>query len=344
MKRIFKSRTLWGIILSAAFLTICFFRVDLSSVPGELSKINGLLLIPAFLCQFLNIFVRSQRWRIIIEPERKSDWLHTFSLYSIGAMLNLTFPALIGQVARTILFSKRYQITKTFTFTTILLEFLFDAISILIIVFVTSLIFVIFPDYLTIELLVIALIVLVFVLLNFILRRKGKIHILDEIPQDTLLGKIKARLAKIYHSFLNGLRMLRSSKHLALVSSLSLLSWTLNTFFVLFIVLAFNLKIPLWSAVLVVVINTLFVMIPLAPGNIGTLHFATTLALGILGVNREISFSVAIILHAINILPTYILGAFFLSTEHLTIKELRVKDEQAQAEILESFEEKKNKK
>lgn len=343
MKNILKSRTFWGIVLSIAFLVVSFYRVDLSSVPGELSKISGLLLIPVLLLQFINLFVRSQRWRFIIEPERKSDWLHTFSLYSIGAMVNLTFPPLIGQMARAILFSKRYRLTKTFTLTTIMLEFLFDMTSLLILTVFASLVFVVFPDLLTTQFLIIFAVVLLFVFLGWVLRKR-KVNLLDEIPKDTLAGKIKARLVKTYDSFLNGLRMLRSTKHLVLVSGTSFASWLLNMAAIWFLILAFKLSIPLWSAIVVVFMGTIFTMISLTPGNIGTLHLATILALGFFGINRQTSFSVAIILHLASILPTYVMGVFFLSTEHLTIKELRVKDKQAEAEILQSFKSQENKK
>ena len=343
MKNILKSRTFWGIVLSIAFLVVSFYRVDLSNVPGELSKISGYLLIPVLLLQFINLFVRSQRWRFIIEPERKSDWLHTFSLYSIGAMVNLTFPPLIGQVARAILFSKRYQLTKTFTLTTIMLEFLFDVTSLLILTALASLIFVVFPDLLTTQFLIIFAVVLLFVFLGWILRKR-KVNLLDEIPKDTFAGKIKARLVKTYDSFLNGLRMLKSTRHLVLVSGTSFASWLLNMVAIWLLILAFKLSIPLWSAVVVVFMGTLFTMISLTPGNIGTLHLATILALGFFGINRQTSFSVAIILHLASILPTYVMGVFFLSTEHLTIKELRVKDEQAEAEILHGLKGQENKK
>ena len=343
MKNLLKSRTFWGIVLSVAFLVISFYRVDLSSVPRELSKISWFLLVPAFLCQFINLFVRSQRWRFIIEPERKSDWLHTFSLYSIGAMVNLTFPPLIGQVARAVLFSKRYKISKTFTLTTIMLEFLFDVISLLFITVVVSMVFVIYQELLTTQFLIILLLILLFVFFNLILGRKRKIRLLDEISKNSLIGRIKARLTKTYDSFLDGLRMLRSTKHLTLVSLASLFSWIFNMLAVFFLILAFKLELPVWSAVVVVFMGTIFTMISLTPGNIGTLHLATVLALGFFGTSRGTSLSVAIIVHLASILPTYVAGAFFLSTEHLTIKELKIEDKQAEAEILRSLKEENHK-
>ncbi len=343
MKTPLKSKTFWGITLSVVLLVVSFYRVDLSSVPKVLSEVSGLLLVPAFLVQFANLFVRSQRWRFIVEPERKCNWLHAFSSYSIGAIVNLTFPPFIGQMARIVLFSKRYKITKTFTLTSIMLEFLFDIISLLMITAAASIVFVVYQEFLTTQFLIIASIIVLFVFLNMILRRKGKMNIMEEITKDTLLGKIKARLNKTYRSFLNGLMMLKSKRHLALVSSFSFFSWILSTLSVFFLLVAFNLQIPLWSAVVVVVVGTVFTTISITPGNIGTQHLATIIALGLFGVSREVSLPIAIILHLASILPTYVVGTFFLSTEHLTIKELKVKDEQAEAEILQGLKEQEHK-
>ena len=82
-------------------LSVYLFRdFDFDSVWVIIRSINFWYLIPLSVFEFTIAFVRSQRWKYIIDPGKKIGTLNIFSTFSIGMMMNLLMPALTGQVAR----------------------------------------------------------------------------------------------------------------------------------------------------------------------------------------------------------------------------------------------------
>jgi len=70
------------------------------------------------------------------------------------------------------------------------------------------------------------------------------------------------------------------------------------------------------------IINTVAIMIPITPGNIGVFQLATLFSLGLFGVSKEEALSFGIVLHFFDTLPAVVLGSYFMMREHLSVEEL----------------------
>jgi uncharacterized protein (TIRG00374 family) len=312
----------WASVLALVLIIYLFRDFKFREVWDIIIHINFWYLIPLSITEVLIAFVRSQRWKYIIDPGKKIGTWDIFSTFSIGMMMNLLLPALTGQVARIFLLSRKEEIKKTFAFTTVVLEVLFDAMVLFgLLLFVSS--FYVFPDFLTSWWHIGGLVVIIVAIALFWMSRHHK-DATEEIENGKFaqINSFTERLIELKTTFIYGLKMLRSSKHLFLVTGLTIISWSLQAIMVYLLIGAFDLHIDLWGAVVIMVINTIMVMVVVTPVNIGTFQLACVFALSLFKIDKQTALSFSIVLHAFNYIPPVILGWLFSLKEGLSVKRL----------------------
>jgi len=317
-----KRKRFWAAILAFILIIFLFRDFNFRQVWIAITKINFWYLIPLSIAEFAIAFVRSQRWKYIIDPGKKIGTWAIFSTFSIGMMMNLLLPALTGQVARIFLLAKKEAVKKTFAFTTVVLEVLFDAIVLFVLLFVVSMFFV-FPGYIRSWWIIGGLIVIGIAILLY---RMSRGHTAAAEKLETGMFKhivgFRERLHYLKTTFVYGLQMLRSSKHLFLVTGFTILAWSLQACMVYLLIAAFGLDIDLWGAVVIMVINTVMVLIVVTPINIGTFQLACVFTLSLFGIDKHTALSYSLVLHAFNYIPPVLLGWLFSMKEGLSVKKL----------------------
>ncbi|MCD6161873.1 MAG: flippase-like domain-containing protein [candidate division Zixibacteria bacterium] len=317
-----KRKRFWGAILALILIIFLFRDFKFKEIWNIIISINFWYLIPLCIAEFLIAFVRSQRWKYIIDPGKKISSLDIFSTFSIGMMMNLLLPALTGQVARIFLLAKKESMKKTFAFTTVVLEVLFDAIVLFgLLLFVST--FYVFPDYISGWWPIGGLAVAALAGWLYWLSRNYKAA--AEKIENGSFNEVKGfaeRLLYLKTTFIYGLQMLHSSKHLFLVTGFTIISWSFQAIMVYLLIGAFSLNIDLWGAVIIMIINTIMVLIVVTPVNIGTFQLACVFALSLFGIDKHTALSFSIVLHAFNYIPPVLLGWFFSVKEGLSFKKL----------------------
>ncbi len=307
----YKSKRFWGVAFALGFLYYCFYDINLQALWQVISGINPLFLLGALLFQLSIPVWKSTRWKFILDPVKKIKFWEMFSVYCIGWVLNVSLPMLTGQVARTFLLSKKHQIGKTKSFASIALEIIFDGSSLLILMTILSFFFA-FPTWLIRGQHTLALFLGIGILLLYLLILNQRLFtkIKEKFPH-----KVTEKIEYLSNSFSEGLQILKSSRHIVIVGSLSFASWFSQVMTVTFLIVAFNLHLPVWGAIVVVVINTLMLMFPLTPANIGTFQIATIGGLAFFGISKTEALSLGLLLHAIDLIPLLSLGIFFMAFE-----------------------------
>ncbi|MBN2226896.1 MAG: flippase-like domain-containing protein [candidate division Zixibacteria bacterium] len=329
MPSFLKKKQFWGSII--ALLLLAFIVKDIS--PDDLrrlyNRVNPYFLIPCLLAQFMILFFKGWRWRTIVERSKPMRLTQVVPMFAAGQVINIFMPALTGQVGRLLLFSRRTGLSKTYIFSTIVLEVLFDAMSLLVFIAVLSAASFAFPpEYRKVGLIIaiatISLLTCLYVYLHF---------------QDAagILGRKLCRnrwpgfyitVKKFTRSFTRGITMLRSTQYFTKTLLLSLAAWVSQLMVVYSLFNAFGFDLPLVAAMVLMVVNTLAVMIPITPGNAGTFELAVlaTLSLffGRIGKSDAALFGLA--LHIFDILPMFVLGYLFLHIEKITIREIDVEE------------------
>ena len=77
---------------------------------------------------------------------------------------------------------------------------------------------------------------------------------------------------------------------------------------------AFSFPLPLAAAFVLVIIVNLGLMIPAAPGFVGSFQFFCVISLALFGVGREEALSFSILSHILQLLFVAALGLVFLPT------------------------------
>lgn len=329
-----KRKRFWGLLLAAGLLIYCFYDFDFHSVLAALVSLKIGYLIPLLFLEALIALIRTLRLKIIIDPVKNVGVVHLYPLFCIGMMSNLLMPYLTGQVARLYILSKKTRLKKTFVFTTTVIEVLFDGIALIGIVLLVSLFRVLPSQFKVWHFIFLAVVVISATILLFILSRShGVGHDIVQRFSVHLPAATRKKVEDVKTSFFSGLEFLRSTRHLFVVSVLSIFSWVAQAALVYLLVLAFRFSISLWGAVVVTAVVTIMMTVVLSPWNIGTFQGATVAALKPFGIAKPEALAFSFLLHIFVYLPPILLGALFSLKEGLTFKELKGEGEKGVDEL-----------
>ncbi len=323
MLSIFKKKHFWGILIATILLGYCLKDIRLHNMRELFFRVDFYYLIPTIIIEFLMIIFRALRWRTIVEKTKRIGVLRIVPLYSAGQVLNIVLPALTGQVGRLLLFSKKENLSKSYVFSTIVIEILFDAISLLIFVFLLSMVSFVLPaEYRTISYAIGIGTFSLFALLYLILHFKEGI---GQIGRKLMRGRwpgLYITLKKFSYSFTRGIDLLHSGQYFLRTLFYSSLSWACHVLVIYCLFKSFGFDLPIASAVVVMVINTLALLIPITPGNAGTFELAVAAGLMAFKIGKSDAVLFALALHILDLIPILLMGGFFFRAERMTLKEI----------------------
>jgi uncharacterized protein (TIRG00374 family) len=346
---LFRSRQfLIGIAVSIIFLAWALSNEDLGKIAGALGGANYLALVPALGIYFLGVWVRAVRWRVLLKPIAPRVTLaKTFEVVVIGYMANDVLPARIGELVRAYVLSKREGVRKTATLATILVERIFDGLTMVGFAAVVVLIVTVLdPSLLSTgagrnlgntltrqgNLIAVVSIVFLVALLAFVAIASSRERAESAIRLGLrfLPGRLHERVATLADSFIDGLGSLRSASGMAAVLGLSIVAWLLeSSMYYVLGTWGFGLKtadgtfLPFYAYVLATSFANLSTLIPQAPGFVGVFDaIAKLVFVSGFGVESSRALSYVLVLHAALLLPITLLGFVYLWRESLSWRDL----------------------
>ncbi|PWB68272.1 hypothetical protein C3F09_11950 [candidate division GN15 bacterium] len=327
MKRILKSSRFWGLLIALALLAFCVKDIRASDVRSLCERVQWEYVLPSIGAAIIFVVARAFRWKVIIAQQARIGYGKVVALYSAGQVVNMAMPALTGQVGRLIVLSRKMALSKTYVFSTLVLEVLFDALSLIFFMLVTSLVFAFPSKYRTASILVAVGTLFILIVLYLIISYQQNI-------EETCRRRLSKRwpgayitIKKAIRSFVKGINMLKSSQHVAGSMILSLISWTCHVLAIWFLFKSFGFQLPVPAAAVVMIINTLVLMIPITPGNAGTFEVAVSTSLAAMSVGRSDAVLFALALHLLDLLPIVIMGAWFFRFEKVSLREIEKEHE-----------------
>jgi len=323
MKQRLKKRYILGLLIGALFLWLAFRKVDLDEVWLTLKGANYWYLIPNIILTFLGMWLRALRWKVMLDPVGKVALSKVYASTMIGFMANNVLPFRLGEFVRPYSIGTTGGISRSAALATIALERVFDMFALLLFL---VWVLIALPSLATVEWLdqvgYLGLGMSILLLLILVALRRWPQKSEQAVGKILMLFPEKAaRLGvEIFGKFLTGLSVMGSLLGVGYLFLLSLLVWGLAAFNSYFMLLAFDLHLgPLaWVTWLVVV--SLGIMLPAAPGFIGTFQAFTVLSLGLFQVSKETALAVSIVTHAMQYFPITFAGLYHLKKEHLSLK------------------------
>ena len=125
-----------GIAVSAFFLLWALQGLDLQQVAAYLQQGQYLWLIPSVAVYFLAVLVRTWRWDYLLRPLQRIPLRRLFPVVVIGYMGNNIFPFRIGELLRAYVLKRNEEVNISSSLATIVVERIFDGLTMLLFVFI----------------------------------------------------------------------------------------------------------------------------------------------------------------------------------------------------------------
>lgn len=308
-----------GVLLSLGLLAYLLSRFDLGEVLSALRLAEAHWLLLAALLYVALFPLRGLRWAILYRDVKPISTLLATEVFLVGFMANNLMPARLGDVARAFVLGKRERISVTTTFSNILLERVFDGLTVVGFLFFVLLVA---PPEAGWVSAVGALMGLVFfgalAAATSVAFFEAQTLRLVRFATGPLPPALGAKLLSLVTKLAHGFRPLKSPGAVLGVLGLSLVIWAVEVLVYWVAQHAFGLEVPLLGLALVMAILTLGITAPSAPGFVGVYEALVISAVGLYGVKEPLAPAYAIAMHLIHYVPGTLLG--LLSTWRLGLK------------------------
>ena len=321
-------RTLVVVGLSVGVLAVFLRGAHLDVVWREIKQ-SERWLIAFSTCMTIAInALRAYRWQYLLAPIGPTRFRSAFRATTIGFAVSGVLPARPGEVLRPYLLARQEGLSATATFATIIVERLLDSVSVVIVLAAFVLFFdpgMAAADSMTYRL----------VRLGGLLVGAGSLALLGAMffaardPQvlgrwaykveHLLPGWLTHKLAEFLHSFAAGLAVVRAPKRLAIALCLSGLMWLAVAVGVWTVMLGFHIDLPFTGSFLLLALLAVGASLP-TPGGVGGFEAAIQIGLtSFYRVPNDRAVAAALVLHAVSLAPTVLMGFIFLLQDGLKL-------------------------
>jgi uncharacterized membrane protein YbhN (UPF0104 family) len=86
---------------------------------------------------------------------------------------------------------------------------------------------------------------------------------------------------------------------------------------------SFGIFLPITASMFIMVFLVFAVLVPAAPGYVGTYHAACVYGLMAFNIQKEKALSVALMIHGINFFPVILVGLYYLWRDNISFREIK---------------------
>ena len=304
-------RRLWSWILAvplAAFLLWWALRgVDWRTVWTTIAGARWRFLAAAGLFTCFSFFMRSLRWRILLNAEENLPVGVVFRATMAGYMGNAFLPARAGELVRTLLISGRSSLTKTYVLTTALSERLMDVVAL---VLWSSLILLGVhpkPGWMAGVARTMAIAAAAGALVIAVLPHTGGLcqNLLRRLP---LPHGLRERLMALAEQVLLGMRAFHHTRRFLGFAAMTVLIWISDALGTMVAGHALDLAISFSMAMLLITGLGLSSALPSTPGYVGIYQFVAVTVLVPLGIGKSSALAFILVVQAYGYAVTLLLG------------------------------------
>jgi len=319
-----KKWKIWlGSIISLITLWLACYNVQWEYLVQAIRETDIAFILLGMACLCINLILRAWRWQLLLRPIGRFRILKAcFPYYMIGYMSNLILPLRAGEIIRPYFFGKKMAVSKTAIFATIFIERLIDMVfltcllSFLIIIGVMHV-----PVNITRGAFLVGGIAFFLLFFLWIISHRSQFFIkfkwTNRFPQN-----ISNKFEVLLKSAVEGLKILNNAGMFAIVSCITLCIWLCGVFTIQSYLLSFNIAVPWYAPIFVIVVTSMGMMIPSSPGFIGVAHFLYVFSLSLFGIEKDIALGFAIVIHGLGFILIVALGLISLWTEGLSFSTL----------------------
>lgn len=326
MARSFRIRSgIFGGVMTLICLAILFRQVDLKHSFNMLSGLNGPFLLLTSTVFLANLPLRSLRWQLIFSKASRPTFLSCMIALGIGNMMNFLLPGRAGDLARCVLVAHDTSLHEsTRALATIAFEKVLDGLALVGLVLFS--VWALHPPGWVLALVRmaaltfgIALVVLIFMRV----RTEALIKTIRLSLRGTKLAFLEDRIARTLSSFADGLSALDTTRQILSLLLLTLGVWMSEVALIWAIAGAFRLPLTLQSAAVASAVLGLGLMIPAAPGGLGTYELFGTEVFQLAGMAASSALALTVVIHAWVFVSNIAFGTCLLAVKGLSLAQLK---------------------
>lgn len=324
------ARVLTGMAVAAVFFWLAFRNVSLGEVRLVFSTLSWQWLGPYIAVSLLGIYLRAERWKLLIEREKvRVRRLTLFKGVMVGYLVNYAVPRL-GEISRAMYVGVHEKLSRTSLMGTVVLERGFDVLVMGILAFWAFLF--LLGDFVLVEqilgnwnlesvsssldlsVVLLAVLVLSGLMLAGWLLWKLLAKVSLYLPG---VAEWKRFAEEVLNKFIEGLLSFRTVKNWPLFFIFTTAIWLCYVFMTYIPFTAFDLHdvygLGLREALVITVLSSVGVALP-SPGGLGTYHWIVSGSLTLLyGVPEAVAISYAIVSHLVMMLVVLIFTPLLVS-------------------------------
>jgi uncharacterized protein (TIRG00374 family) len=266
------------------------------------------------------LYIRAQRWRVLLSPVGDIAMRPLFSSTAIGFMANVVLPLRAGEVVRPYLLGRQASVSVSAALASVVLERLFDMF--LVFCFFLGVTFVVpVPEAMRRAGYALAAVAAVALGTVVALLRRRELALRRLRPLFAVLPqRIRPAAEHLLESFLTGLAGVGDGRTILVLLAYSLYLWLVVACTFACGLLALDVPVPLAAGSLtLVVVVAAFVSLPQAPGYVGTWQAGCVTALAVYGVAREEAIGLSLLTQATQLLTVVGTGVLFLLLDNVRL-------------------------
>ncbi len=322
-RAVYKQIIKWllALIVSGFGLWFALKGVDMAVVRDSVMGITApvvLLLVP--LSMLIDFSVRTVRWQILLRPFKRVKWRVFFPITAVGFFFNNVLPFRAGEFARVYWTHKKARVSISSCLAVLTVERIFDMLALLaLVLWVLIKKSHLFPSLKPVWVLG-GMALIGFACVLALARWPG--FVCGCLDRTWIPESIKSWA----HQFAEGAGSLKKKRNLPLIFVLSLLFWCVNVTVLQYVAHVFSIPLTWIDSAWVWIALCFGVLLPAAPGYVGTYEAACVAALQVLGYPKELALPFVLVLHFMQILATALLGVpcLWLAGLHYERKEEEV--------------------
>jgi len=317
-----------GIAVSAVCVWLSMKDVRLSEVTSALAHANYLGFVATMGLTIFGFWVRAVRWRWLISTPKPVATGSLFSATMIGFMANNVLPFRLGEFVRPWALARREGLSKTTLLATIVVERAVDMITLLGILGISLLVHPLSETTEGGRMVKAGATVLIILCVGL----TATVVMLESQPRlaRSVIGgltaplpeRARARVGNMVVHFLDGLGLFRDLPRLAWVFLLSFGMFGIYALALAISMASLGIVVPWYAGLTMLVITAIGIMVPAAPGYIGTLNLACVAGLALFGVGKDLAVPFSWFYFVSQWLPITAVGLFYLNREGLSLRSL----------------------
>ncbi|MDI6856869.1 MAG: lysylphosphatidylglycerol synthase transmembrane domain-containing protein [Dehalococcoidia bacterium] len=310
-------------LISAVFIGILIWRVDIRQTIETFGAVNYGWVLPALIVFSLSKLLHSIRWQMLLKATERAPVAELFGIYLVSNMTNNAIPFRAGDVLRIQVPAERFGIPRAeLTSSVIVVETVFDAFTffVLLLAVLTFLGLPAVPAQLVLGLSLGAL--TAFIGLLLIARIRPPRHLAESRWTRIFSDNARRRIAEIVPQLLEGLQAMREMPRLGRVLAISFPAWLVEALMFWLLGLAFGLGLQPHEYIVVMIGANLIVSLPITPWNLGTYEFVVQEVAAGLGANRSVAAAYAFGTHIFTIIWITITGLLAVWFLNLSLRDI----------------------